>query len=617
MSRLRDYNLEEKISSIKSTLEDLGRGSIGSFDSSRNPSLLRRLDSVSSFNSEQSIDQFLTQQRERDSRRVEDPLPDVTEKTMDYSYQEEDRPLATQKWESTLSKSFRRSHQSEAMESITRTHSPLQVSDRAKDEMLENMTNLQRDLYMRLEDCQQQLEFARHSSVEQETQAQIRIEELTAALEAARNDQNRHEGYGESLAVRNRELENHLDEAKRKVQNYEERIRQADDRSRLLEDSIRDVEKRIRSTEEELIRTTDKLKTALRDNESLITDLRTLKENSNRLEFALHSVREEAQKSQNAISTLREQLHSSELLVQDLREENQGLVNALERRTEEFERTEEEKRLTEQRLIEAKTMLKQQEDVSNKAFEVRFREAEDRVREAGRRKVLELEQRIGDLLNAKENLELELASRPNSKQVRELECQIERLEERLAQEATRKNRNASLSVTPTRFRRTPLGEVDRNQTRPSRKAEPKEGTLRLVMQELKETSPTEVVGKVRELIQSRKEGVAAQQLLRKLRKLVKECSPDAAEEPSTKRVWHWVRTVTEDLMKLRTEQESSLAQVMAALGVVSPRAVYPKVSSVLGDLERLKAVLAKAKVATKLSEEASIEDLEVALSKAE
>lgn len=616
MSRPRDYNLEEKITSIKSTLEDLGRGSFGSLESSRNPSLLRRLDSVSSFNSEQSIDQFLSQQRERDSRRVEDPLPDVTEKTMDYSYQEEDRPLATQKWESTLTKSFRRSQQSETLENIVRSHSPISVSDRAKDEMLENMTQLQRDLYMRLEDCQRQLEFARHSSVEQETQAQIRIEELTAALEAARQDQSRHEGYGESLALRNRELEKLLDEGKRKTQSGEERLRQADDRSRLLEDSIRDLEKRVRFTEEELIRTTDKLKTALRDNEGLVSDLRMLKDNCNRLESALHSARDEALKTDSGLVALKGQLKDSEALVQDLRDENQGLVKALERRSDECERLEEEKRQANERFMEVKAVLKQQDEMANRNFEVRFREAEDRLREGWKRQLLELEQQIADLLNNRENLELELASRPTSKRVRELECQIERLEERLAQEVTRKQRNASLSVTPTRFRRTPLGEMDRNQTRPSRKGEAKEGTLHLVMQELKESNPADVVGKVRELLQSRKEGLAAQQLLSKLRKLVQECSPNA-EEPSAKRIWHWVRTVTEDLMKLRTGQEGSLAQVMAALGVVSPRAVYPKVSAVLGDMDRLKAVLAKAKTALKLSDQASIDDLEAALSKAE
>ena len=607
--------MEEKITSIKSTLEDLGRGSFGSLDSGRNPSLLRRLDSVSSFNSEQSIDQFLSQQRERDSRRVEDPLPDVTEKTMDYSYQEEDRPLATQKWESTLTKSFRRSQQSESMENL-RTHSPTQVSDRAKDEMLANMTQLQRDLYMRLEDCQRQLEFARHSSIEQETQAQIRIEELTAALEAARSNQSRHEGYGESLAVRNRELENQLEESRRRAQSWEERVRQADDRSRLLEDSIRDVEKRIRSTEEELIRTTDKFKTAQRDNESLVADLRTLKENSSRLESALHSAREEVLKGDSGLLALKEQLKASDVLVRDLRDENQGLVTALERRSDECERLEEEKGQAEERLSEVKAVLKQQEEVASRNFEVRFREAEDRLREGWRRQHLEMEQQIAELLNNRENLELELASRPSSKRVRELECQIERLEERLTQEVTRKQRNVSMSVTPTRFRRTPLGEMDRNQTRPSRKGEAKEGTLRLVMQELKEANPTEVVGKVRELVQSRKEGLAAQQLLSKLRKLVQECSPHT-EEPSAKRIWHWVRTVTEDLMKLRTGQEGNWAQVMAALGVVSPRAVYPKVSSVLGDMDRLKAVLAKAKAAVKLSDQASIDDLEAALSKAE
>ena len=608
MSRLRDYNLDEKISSIKSTLEELGRGSLGSLDSSRNPSLLRRLDSASSFNSEQSIDQFLSQQREQDSRRVEDRLPDVPEKTMDYSYNEEDRPLATQKWESTLSKTFRKSANSESLSELIHIPSgTIPVSDRSKDEIISNMNRLQSELYLRLEDCQRQLELARQSSMEQETQAQLRIEELSAALEATRTEQSRHERYGESLAGRLKNLENLLEEANKQTLVWQERNQSA-------EDNARDMEKRTKNAENDLIRTTEQLRIALRDKENLLSELKITKETNIRLESTLKTSNFDGIDRETNLISLQNRLQTSEKLISDLRDENQGLVKALERRSIDLNRLQEEKKLLEQRYSDTKSNLKQQETVSKTEFELRIREVEEELTATWKHKVRELESKLTELRSEKENMELELESRPSNKRVRELECQVERLEERLVQEAGKRHRNASMSVTPTRFRRTPLGEVDRNRTEVGRKkGEMKGNTLKLVMQELKESSPEEVVSKVRELVQGRKDANAAVRLLGKLRQLVRECSPETGEEPTPKKVWHWVRTITEDLMRLRTEQ--SWDQVMTALGVVSSKAVYPKVSSLLTDLERLKSVLAKAKAALNLSDQASMDDLEAVLSK--
>lgn len=608
MSRLRDYNLDEKISSIKSTLEELGRGSLGSLDSSRNPSLLRRLDSASSFNSEQSIDQFLSQQREQDSRRVEDRLPDVPEKTMDYSYNEEDRPLATQKWESTLSKTFRKSGNSESLSELIHIPSgTIPVSDRSKDEIISNMNRLQSELYLRLEDCQRQLELARQSSMEQETQAQLRIEELSAALEATRTEQSRHERYGESLAGRLKNLENLLEEANKQTLVWQERNKSA-------EDNARDMEKRTKNAENDLIRTTEQLRIALRDKENLLSELKITKETNIRLESTLKTSNFDGIDRETNLISLQNRLQTSEKLISDLRDENQGLVKALERRSIDLNRLQEEKKLLEQRYSDTKSNLKQQETVSKTEFELRIREVEEELTATWKHKVRELESKLTELRSEKENMELELESRPSNKRVRELECQVERLEERLVQEAGKRHRNASMSVTPTRFRRTPLGEVDRNRTEVGRKkGEMKGNTLKLVMQELKESSPEEVVSKVRELVQGRKDANAAVRLLGKLRQLVRECSPETGEEPTPKKVWHWVRTITEDLMRLRTEQ--SWDQVMTALGVVSSKAVYPKVSSLLTDLERLKSVLAKAKAALNLSDQASMDDLEAVLSK--
>ena len=467
--------------------------------------------------------------------------------------------------------------------SLTILHPPSDdhlLSDRTKTELLDNMSHLQSELYMKLEECQRQLDYARSYSLEQETQSQLRIEDLERTIIELKSDKARHEGYGESLALKLQEKDTVLADLSRRNQLVEDRLRQSDDRNKTLEDRLRTVEDRFRTVEEELRRGNDREKLTLRENEELLCDLRAKKEEIARLEAGKEAITVELQRFQAELSILLENNGNLQRINDDLRQETEKipqLTTFLARKDGELTELFEEKRLLEQKHVDLKNLLKQHDEVANKTFEIRFREAEDKINESWRRKTINLDQKIVDLTLKIENMQMELQSRPTNKQVRDLESTVDALEERLERENARKQRrNGSMSVTPTRFRDTGKGE---------------QGVLKRVMMELKEGNVAEVVGRVRELVKGVKGASSAETLVGKLRKLVEECSPQGsfASSPSPKQIWKWIRRVVEDLMRLRTESEGGvLGQIMNAVGVTTTRDAYNKVAELVGEMERIK-----------------------------
>ena len=531
MSRGQVLDLNERISGIRSTLDELDLGlnpGLGSFDSSARPSLLRGLDSVSSRASDQSMERFLAQQRERDRYRVEERrLPAVPEKAVDFSQQEEDRPLAglPARWDGTFNRSYSppSPHSLDFSESKQQPRPPgLEAASR--EEVIENLSQLQSQLYMQLAECQRELDYSKSFNKEQETQHELRIKELETALREALQGRDRREN---SIVPRLREAETQLSEANHRVKSWEDRCVHAEERVRRLEDQLRVIEERNKGLEER--------------NRQLEGEQRSLTQDFRRQREALNTsdtIAAESRKAQQDLRSVKDRLTAAEALVADLQQENRQvtvLSDLVARKEQEVARAYEEKLTAEQRVVDLSARLRQHEDQAQKVLDQRIRQAESRLQEHWSRPVSALEARIAQLTADKENLGLELQSRPSSRYVRDLQSKLTDLEERFSRDLLKRRRTQS--VTPTRHRKPTLSK--------SFEAGPNHAQLvHQVMRELREDHSSGLLDRVRELKQ-------ASDLVHKLGKLLVECSPPGTEQPSLRRIWRWVRSVVEDLVRLR------------------------------------------------------------------
>lgn len=395
----------------------------------------------------------------------------------------------------------------------------------SREEVIENLSELQSELYMRLAECQRELDYAKSYGQEQETQYELRIKELEVQLQEVRKEQERRD---QSLLTRLREAEKQVSEQTKNAQMWESRSFQSNEQIRLIESKFHLIESQSR----DLLSKTNQLE---REKESLLLDLRHYKNSQNNSDLLNNELR----KVQQDLRFAQERLVSAEGVIRDLQGENQELRAEIRRKNEETRKENEAKINAEEKVLEMNVRLKDLENGVNRVVDQRVSEVESRVRDNYLAKVTDLERKIERLVSDKENLRLELQSRPSSKLVRDLQGKLSDLEGNMSR--NQHHRRRTQSVTPLKDRRSGHSKSFEVGNHEHRKV------LHEVMRELGEAHASGVLERVREMKQ-------AKELVEKLGKLVVECSPAGTESPSVRRIWRWVRSVVEDLMKLQSNK---------------------------------------------------------------
>jgi chromosome segregation ATPase len=298
------------------------------------------------------MERFLAQQRERDRQREgERRLPEVPEKTVDFSHQEEDRPLAglPARWDGTFNRSYSppSPHSVDFSESKQQPRPP-GLEAASKDEVIENLSQLQSQLYMQLAECQRELDYAKSFNKEQETQHELRINELETGLREALQGRDRRES---AIIPRLRDAEAQLSEANNRVKSWEDRCLHAEERVHRLEDQLRVIEERNRGLE-------DRNRQLEGEQRSLTQEIRRQREALSNTEIATA----ESRRVQQDLRSAKDRLAAAEAIVSDLQQENRQvtvLSDALARKEQEVSRAFEEKITAEQRVVDLSVRLRQ------------------------------------------------------------------------------------------------------------------------------------------------------------------------------------------------------------------------------------------------------------------
>jgi chromosome segregation ATPase len=169
------------------------------------------------------------------------------------------------------------------------------------------------------------------------------------------------------------------------------------------------------------------------------------------------------------------------------------------------------------------------------------------IKEEDSLRILMLEKRLQSLENEKDNLLMELESRPTHKQVKENLRRISELEDLLK------------AQPPSSHSPILTSHISREKMRKDRELHslttgrlPSHSTLRRLLRDLMEELQVENVGDLVQAVQKLKCSGSVLKLYERLKELMMELSPEGrVEVMKPKHVWKWVRNLTEKYMELK------------------------------------------------------------------
>lgn len=200
--------------------------------------------------------------------------------------------------------------------------------------------------------------------------------------------------------------------------------------------------------------------------------------------------------------------------------------------------------------------------------------------------MFKLQEKIKELTEANENLSMLLDSRPTFKELKEKDCLIKELKEKVNNRSSNsrsksqsRDRSRQSIIRDRELHSLPLGEF------------PSVSTLNILFMDLLDTlklqNLNEIIPHVKKLKKLSKSG----DLEEKLEKLVKELSPEGTfhPSPSPQQVWKWVRRVIEEYIELKKNFEREeknriiINRLLGALGIVDSSEIINEVNSIIGE----------------------------------
>jgi chromosome segregation ATPase len=280
------------------------------------------------------------------------------------------------------------------------------------------------------------------------------------------------------------------------------------------------------------------------------------------LQTKLDEFTQQKVKLMNEKANLQTELQGNEVIILKLKEEIRATANKYKELEGKQAEEMAELRLAQRELVKLK---REKEELEWKSVSIERNSSHFEAEEllAMRQKVLFLESEMVKLQCERDNLLLELHSRPTQKQLKFKETELQSL------------LHASPAVSP----------------------KASTGTLEDVMAVLGVSRSAEVITRVLSLQKTNK---SAQRLIGRLSALIKDCSPGEmhSKPPSNKEIWRWTRRIAEDYMRLAREQ-SHLSSLKAVIEQCCKVLCCEDDKTVAKAVEKL---VEEAKVLTKLVE---------------
>lgn len=572
---LSDYKISDKINSIKETLHRLG-SSLGqnSMESSIRPPLLPRIDSTDTLNTQRSLEKFLEQRYMEDRRRIEIPskgstrdLSAVAERSVEYSRDEPSyspfktylhpRSLRnshsaedlredisprfpihnTYETESPDSEYYRRINESriggtsgEGWEFAALENERVKVQELEerlanKDRILNDMTRLQGELLKTLDDHKREIQFLSAQTSDDK-------EKLRVQLDSTRKAYSDLEVKNRELQEKNFYLETEADNLRKRVNVYEMENKNKDKAGHGLEQTVYELESSLERVKSERNKAMLERDEAYSHIERLETEIKERKQIESEL---IHtkarddSLNEYVEKLERENYKLRDQIDSYRRSEERLKSDNLELSAELKK------------------LQDYNSKISTRIDETRQVIESECHKRFSHIKEEDSLKILMLEKRLQSLENEKENLLMELESRPTHKQVKENLRRISELEELLK------------TQPPSSHSPILTSHISREKMRKDRELHslttgrlPSHSTLRRLLRDLMEELQVENVGDLLPAVQKLKSSGSVLKLYERLKELMIELSPEGRIEViKPKHVWKWVRNLTEKYMELK------------------------------------------------------------------
>lgn len=573
---LSDYKISDKINSIKETLHRLGN-SLGqnSMESSMRPPLLSRIDSTDTLNTQRSLEKFLEQRYMEDRRRIEIPskgstrdLSAVAERSVEYSH--DDHHYSP--FKSYLQpRSMRNSHSAEDLrEDISprfpihntyETESPesdyyrrienesrivagsgegwefaalenervkvqeLEERLESKDRILNDMTRLQGELLKTLDDNKREINYLSSQSNDDRDKLRVQLDSTRKAYS--------------DLEVKNRELqeksfylETEADNLRKRVNVYEKETKQKDKPEHNLEQTIYELESsldRMKSERNKAILERDDAYAHIDKLENEISGRKRSESEFIQTRARDDSLNEYVEKLERENYKLRDQIDAYRRSEEKLISDNLEISSELKK------------------LQDYNTRISTRIDETRQVTESECQKRFIHIKEEDSHKILTLEKRLQVLENEKENLLMELESRPTHKQIKENMRRIAELEDLVK------------TTPPTSHSPMLVSHISREKMRKDRELHslttgrlPSHSTLRRLLRDLMEELNVENVGDLLSAVQKSKCSASVLKLYERMKDLMSELNPDGGIGTiKPKDVWKWVRNLTEKYMALK------------------------------------------------------------------
>ncbi|CAG9328535.1 unnamed protein product [Blepharisma stoltei] len=449
---------------------------------------------------------------------------------------------------------------------------------------------------------------ARHAEIIDPT-ISTAYREKTDFTMARRNDQGaRYEITEKDASLRKTQGSRHSE------QKYTEPINNLRASARGLEDKANDLENAKIALQEE--------------NTQLHQKLMNLEKDINYIESKSLSMRDEIKSLRSNNADLESQiLNLKKEKVEYLRQIDE-LKRIENQKNSEIETAAMQKREFEERIQELKQLLHDSSMTKYKAFD--FDEKENI-------NSLHLKDEISELKNENNKLKNALKRKPSCDEIRKATKKIEQLEnaiedirgqKRRRSESAKRTRERSPKLPPIRPR---SASRERNRPRSASRERKHENSpirhltsatcakiVRELMHEFSVESASLLIPSAKLALRDLKSQSHQRKLVERLRSLIIDCSPPGAfdKNPSLKRIWKWIRRLTEEYLQLKKESNQNatekevLIRLKKALSVENTEEIPRSLTKLLAENENLLLILNKVKAAFRLNTRVTLQELE-------
>jgi len=485
-----------------------------------------------------------------------------------------------------------------------------------KDKLLREATDLQNDLSRSLEESRRELIALKN----EKGIDQMRDDEAHRRMEDMRN-------RIRELEQRQGAMLSESEDLRRKLQRDEDHIRILEQEKGTLKAEVRDLSS-TKCRDDEFTTVLEKKHAHL---QAEVNDLkvatRQLEEENQNLRKNKSQIYEESDRLQRRIADL----ESTNYRLQKERDGAQDELDLVSR-----DLNSKEKEFTDALADKCKRLEHAEADLSDTAH--RLRKAENQLVNSDPNKVIiGLKREVDQLTEERDNLSLELRSRPSLRRVKECEGRIQELEAMLDENGQMEDGGKSYESSPQRSKSVGRGRTLKPSSRDNMKRDkelyrlrdyekPSANTLQLLLQdilnELALESYKEIMPKLRSQNASFKGVEGARKFVSRVVDLVEKCSPDESlqKKPiSLKHAWRWIKSIVEEYPTLKKTTESIdenrgiLNRVVAILKAYDKTEVLERAEDLVIENEKLYHVIRKVKHLYRLDPEISLTELGVVL----